>query len=178
MAAVLSRPLSWQGLRAGSWDSPSVPTLGCHPAAWDHRPRDAGGSQAQGWGDSRTLEEPRSDENCQSFAGAGSLRGRRAFLAGAWEVWAAEPPSEHRWFLFGRLSKELAAWVSPLPRRAVFVCLGKDEPHYLSSLVSDFKAQQEEVLRWETALESGGFAWRSAGGGTTAPLCQWGQHQG
>lgn len=50
---------------------------------------------------------------------------------------AAEPPREHRWFPFGRLSKELpplAAWVSPLPRRTVFVCLGKDEPHYLSCM--------------------------------------------
>lgn len=61
------------------------------------------------------------------------------FWLGLGKSWlqAAEPPSERRWFLFGRLSKELPPWqhVPPPPRRAVFVCLGKDEPHYLSFVV-------------------------------------------
>lgn len=47
---------------------------------------------------------------------------------------AAERPSEHRWFPFGRLSKELPPWqhVPPCGGQKAFVCLGKDEPHYLS----------------------------------------------
>lgn len=67
-------------------------------------------------------------KKCQSFAGAGSLQGRRAFWAGAWEVWAASCRAtirEHRWFLFGWLSKELASTgsVGVPPPTAGSVCL-------------------------------------------------------
>lgn len=71
LAVVLSQPLSWQGLCAGSWGTLYVPAPGCPcpgppsstgPPAVRCSWEGAGGSQTQGWGDSRTLEEPCRDE--------------------------------------------------------------------------------------------------------------------
>lgn len=130
-AAALAGAVCWE-LGAGAAPLSlhrDAPVRG-HPAAWDRRPRDAGGSQAQGWGDSGTLEEPRRDEKCQSFAGAGSLRGRRAFLAGAWEVWAAScratkgAPLVSIWSAFERAASIGSVGVPP-PAAGSVCLLGK-----------------------------------------------------
>lgn len=53
--------------------------------------------------------------------------------AGQEALWAGAPPPWKRcWFPFGWLLKELPPWQLP-PWWAALVCLGKDEPHYLSS---------------------------------------------
>jgi len=79
---------------------------------------------------------------------------------------ATEPPSEHRWFPFGRLSKELPPWqrVPPCGGHCLFAW-EKMSLIICPSWLSNFKAQQEDILRWETApVSARRFAWRSAGG--------------
>lgn len=145
LAAAQSQPLSWQGLWAGSWGSPSVPTLGCpcpgppssmgQPAAGCSQ-EGVGGSQAWGGGAGGPWKSCADMKNAKALLELEACGAGGPFWLGFGKSWlcVAEQPSEHHWFPFGRLSKELPPWkhVSPL-RWAVFVCLG-DEPHYLSFL--------------------------------------------
>lgn len=107
-------------------------------------------------------------KNDKAFLELEACRAGGLFWLGLGKSWlrAAEPPSERRWFLFGRLSKELPPWQHVPPRGGQ--CLFAWEKMSLiicPSWFSNFKAQQEEILRWETALVSAKhFAWRSAGG--------------
>lgn len=92
-------------------------------------------------------------------------------MAGVWEVWAASCKSHHRSIAVFHLvgfRKSCLHWQRGCPSSLGGQCLfawGKMSLIICPPWLLDFKAEQEEILRWETALVSGGLCMEVCCGG-------------